>query len=147
MQKIFKISAILTVIAASVGIYLFAKAAKAQTASSSPPPIIVNITPDMLSAAGFTNPTVIQPTADKFLPPVFYFQVKESAGAEAQNVVAILVKPMADKSWTYNNGQMETLDMGGKPQARIGGGGYYIVVTGPDKNKTINLAQRLKTIY
>lgn len=104
-----------------------------------------------LSAAGFTNPTVQAPTVTGFLPPVKYFTVKETVAAQhpewgtAANLVAVTIQTESDPNWLYNGGQLQIIDLFGRTQARVSRPGFYIVVTGPDANKVVALANALKT--
>ncbi len=107
-----------------------------------------------LKAAGFVEPVALAPTKTRFLPPVYYFRVKDipanAAGApwgDAQSVVSVLIRPMEDKKWAYNNGEVRLYDLGGRFEARVSSQGYYLVVTGPDKDKTVALLRNLKVLY
>ncbi len=125
--------------------------------NTAPTPVVtkpVNITTDQVAAAGFTGVTKQATQGNAFLPPVFYFRVKEAvvgpngaAWGSAANLVAVLVRPKYDRNWSYNNGQMEIIDYAGRTQARISSTDYYIVVTGPDRDKVLRLANNLKAIY
>lgn len=131
----------------------------AQTSTAQPPSAAVKlvwpaITADELKSAGFTGVVAQKPLAERYHPPVYYFHVKETAtGADGQawgdvaNLVAVLVRPMSDKNWVYNNGNMEIRDLTSRNQARVSSPGYYIVVTGPDKTKVMTLAHNLKVLY
>ncbi len=109
----------------------------------------LNVSVEDLKAVGFTNPVVKSPTVSAFLAPVQYFTVKETVNmhpewGSAGNLVAAFAQKIADPAWLYNNGQMEIVDISGRTQARVSRPGYYIVVTGPDANKTVALANLIK---
>ena len=66
---------------------------------------------------------------------------------DSANLVSVLVRPMDDNNWSYNNGQIEVQDLSGRAQARISSPGFYIVVTGPDKDRVATLARNLQVLY
>lgn len=104
-----------------------------------------------LSAAGFTGPAALSATQSAYMSPVMYFTVKESVAAQhpewgnAANIVAVTIEKQADSTWMYNGGQLQMIDLFGRTQARVSRPGYYIVVTGPEANKVVALANALKT--
>ena len=107
-----------------------------------------------IKAAGFAEPVALAPTKTRFLPPVYYFRVKDipanGAGApwgDAQSVASVMIRPVADKKWVYNTGDVKLYDLGGRFEARVSSPGYYLVVTGPDKDKTVALLRNLKVLY
>ncbi len=112
-----------------------------------------SITPDMLTAAGYSDVTVQPPLAsDHFAPPVYYFRVKEAAPAKDgwgsnSNLVAVLVRPKLSPDWQYNNGKMEARTIAGRTQIRFTTAKNYIVVTGPDAEKTTALANDLSLLF
>ncbi len=103
-----------------------------------------------LTAAGFTDPVAVTSTATGFLPPVSYFRTKETVVSVhpewggAADLVAVSVTAIADRSWSYNGGQMQIVDLSGRTQARVSKPGVYVVVTGPDANKVAALANIVK---
>ncbi len=131
----------------------------AVTPASTPLPTLsdyfnVQISADELKAAGFAEPVAIAPTKTRFLPPVYYFRVKNiPAGAtgdvwgDAKSLVSVQIRPMTDKKWVYNNGDIQLVDLAGRFQARVASPGHYLVVTGPDKDKTVTLIHNLKVLY
>ena len=123
------------------------------TASSTANPnavVLIKISGDQLKDLGYSSAVQIQPLKDSFLAPVFYFKVKEKVAnkkIEDEDTLAILVRPMTDKNWVYNNGDMQVLNYNGRTQARVSSSGYYIVVTGLNKQKVTTLANNLKVLY
>lgn len=104
---------------------------------------------DQLKAAGFTGVTAVSATTSRFMLPGRYFRVKESMAPEsgwgdAANIVSVLVRPKYSPDWSYNDGQIEIRDIGGRTQARATSANYYIVVTGPDQQKVAILAHDLQ---
>ncbi len=107
-----------------------------------------------IKAAGFIEPTIVTPTTNRFLAPVYYFRVKDmpanaagDAWGDSKNLVSVLIRPIADKKWVYNNGDIQLIDHGGRYEARVSSPGYYLVVSGPDKDKTVTLVHNLKVLY
>jgi len=112
------------------------------------------VTEKQLTDAGFTNVLKRTPQSPKFLPPVLYFTVGESASwlngknqTETSNIVAVTITPITDKTWLYNSGQPEFKDLAGMSQIRDSKAGYYFVITGPDKNKITSLMTAIKAAY
>ncbi|TAL20413.1 hypothetical protein EPN90_01070 [Patescibacteria group bacterium] len=101
-----------------------------------------------LLTAGFTAPAAVPAKENAYLTPVNYFTVGELAPntewGKAQNLVAVLVTPVPDPTWSYGAGQVEVLELNGRWQARGGRPGVYIVVTGPVKDAVEKLAGILK---
>ena len=115
-----------------------------------PGPLLPTVTVEDLAAAGFTNPTPQPPSGNAFLPPVSYFRVKESVATAhpewgtAANVVAVSIMPIADQQWAYNNGQLQTVDLAGRVQARVSRPGLYIVATGSSASPVVALLKQLQ---
>ena len=103
-----------------------------------------------LVVSGFTD---VQPVSLRLpeLVPNLYFRVAETVSdtnpewGAAADLVAVMIRPMSDAAWVYNQGQVETIDYAGRTQLRFSLPGYYIVVTGPDFAKVTSLAQWLGT--
>ena len=116
------------------------------------------ITDADLTKAGFTKPAVQPTVGSKFAKAPnywsnFYFRGNEkvtgengTAWGDTANLVSIFIRRMPI-DWTYKDGKIETIDLAGKTQARVSTAGYYIVVTGPDKNKVTVLAENLEKLY
>ena len=116
------------------------------------------VTLDDLTNAGFTDVKVQPVTDGKFSSPQshwlnFYFRTNEkvtgaqgTAWGDTADLVSIFIKKMPT-GWIYKNGEMENIDLTGRTQTRISTRNYYIVVTGPDKNKVITLTENLERIY
>jgi len=116
------------------------------------------ITDAELTKAGFTKPAVQPAVGTKFAKADnywsnFYFRVNEkvtgengTAWGDTANLVSIFIRRMPIE-WTYNGGKIETIDLAGRTQARVSSAGYYIVVTGPDKNKITALIENLEKLY
>ncbi len=107
-----------------------------------------------IKAAGFIEPVVVPPSATKFLAPVYYFRVKDvpakntgDAWGDAKSLVSVLVRPVANKKWVYNNGDIQLRDLGGRFEARVSSPEHYIVVAGPNKDKVVTLLHNLKVLY
>jgi len=104
-----------------------------------------------LSSVGFTGIQLQEPIKTKFLPPVVYFRVDQTVAktnpewGDAANVISVSIVKMANGSWQYNHGQMTVEEMLGRTQTRVSSPGYLIVITGPDHNKVIALANILKS--
>lgn len=107
-------------------------------AQTSPIPSTLNVTKNDLTAVGYKNIAVITPYQNIFAPPNLYFQV------DTKGYLTVLVEPITDPSWSYNNGQMQTLNMSDQIQARVSRPGYYIVVTGSDQTRVVALANLLE---
>lgn len=126
-----------------------AQSATTIAADEQPTPPAVTVTD--LKNVGFTQPVAVLATETAFLPPVSYFRVKESIAAGhpewggAADLVAVSVERVADGAWQYNGGQAQIVDVSGRTQVRLSRTGWYIVVTGPDANKVVALANFLKT--
>jgi len=112
------------------------------------------VTPDMLTKAGFSGVLAIVTQGSSYQLPNYYFNVNESvAGSAGQTMgsaarqVAVLVAPKVDKNWQYNNGQLQLVDMGGRPQVRFTTANDYVVITGPDNQKVQNLAKVLQPLF
>lgn len=122
--------------------------APAPAVTNPKPPLVATI--NVLTSAGYHEVTAVAPAVGRFEPPVQYFHVQESVTAahpewgDSANVVAVLVRPMTDTAWQYNNGQPQTVDYAGRTQVRLSRPGYYIVVTGPETDKVTALAEWLK---
>jgi hypothetical protein len=105
---------------------------------------------NQLITAGFKNVEAIQATADKFLPPTYYFRVQaeniNKSWGDIGNVVSIFIVDTADKTWLYNKGETEVIDFAGRMQVRTSNPGQYIVVTGPDREKMVLLSHNLKVL-
>ena len=152
-KKLIVISAL---IIASIGL-IGLKTVKAQSVPPTTTPTTstnygIKITTDKLTAAGFNDVTAQAAQVANYLPPNFYFHVKETVPASfgwgvTSNLVAVFIMPKIDTSWQLNNGQMSIQDIAGRTQASITTANYYIVVTGPDKQKVINLTKNLATLY
>lgn len=103
-----------------------------------------------LTAAGFTVVKQENATTNRFAAPNLYFRVKEvSAGSEWKNddsadVLAILILPVTDKTWAYNNGLLAKTDLNGRTQITFSRPGYYVSIVGPNENKVSALANILK---
>lgn len=107
---------------------------------------------DQLKAIGFTDVTVQAPTQNSFLPPVYYFHVKEAltgsqgiAWGQTANLVAAIIVPRVAGSEELE--KADTTDIAGRTQLRVVTPRYYIVVTGPDKDKMTRLANNLKALF
>ncbi len=102
-----------------------------------------------LTAVGYHNPKMQVPNGQRFLPPVVYFKVTEKIANKnnAPDIVAVLVAPKTDKTWSFNNGQPEQRLLDGKFQTRQSTADYYIVVTGPDGIKVSALVAALAKKY
>lgn len=112
------------------------------------------VTVDQLKAVGFTNVTAVTAGPSRYLAPNFYFRAKEAVTAEngqawgdTANLVSILIRPMNDKTWVYNQNNIEVVEFNGRFQVRLSSLGYYIVVTASDKDKALTLAHNLKVLY
>ena len=112
------------------------------------------VTVDQLKAAGFDSVIVQATKNDRFAAPVFYFRTKEAVAEEngaawmdAASLVSVLIRPMADNTWVYNQGNVEVVEFNGRYQVRLSSPGYYIVVTASDKDKAVTLAHTLKVLY
>ena len=121
----------------------------ANIAASVDPALGLTVSAADLAAAGFTSPVTEEPTENAYLPPVRYFRVAENVTltnpewGTAADLVAVLIRPMSDPDWRYNNGETEFHEYSGRFQARASRSGYYIAVTGPDREKVGRLATLL----
>jgi hypothetical protein len=105
---------------------------------------------NQLITAGFKNVEAMQATADKFLPPTYYFRVQaeniNKSWGDIGNVVSIFIVDTTDNTWLYNKGETEVIDFAGRMQVRSSNPGQYIVVTGPDREKMVLLSHNLKVL-
>ncbi len=98
-----------------------------------------------LAKAGFTGAVVQQPGGGGYLPPNYYFKVKETVASThpewggAADLVAVLIFPMPyDPGFSLPEPSLK--DFSGRTQACVTGSGNYICVTGPLKDKVVALA-------
>jgi hypothetical protein len=105
---------------------------------------------NQLITAGFKNVESIPATADKYLPPTYYFRVQaenaDKSWGDTGNVVSIFIVDTTDNTWLYNKGETEVIDFAGRIQVRTSNPGQYIVVTGPDREKMVLLSHNLKVL-
>lgn len=111
-------------------------------------PSPISVTADELLSAGFTNVTELPAANGAFALPNHYFRVGETVPdsfgwGNGSNLVTVLITPKVNQNWVYNNGQMKTLDLAGKTQARFTTANYYVVVTGPESGMVVSLAEEL----
>jgi hypothetical protein len=59
----------------------------------------------------------------------------------------VLVTPIPNEKWVFNQGDMLVTEVEGRFQASLSSPGYFISITGPDKNKVMTLAHNLKVLY
>jgi len=110
------------------------------------------VAPELITSAGFTDIQKISPTENSFLPPNQYFRVSGFSGTSEEwgvsyNILAILIIPKQTPSWEYNEGEYDIRDIFGKTQVRFSTSRNYIVVTGPDHDKIVRLAELLRAQY
>jgi hypothetical protein len=106
-----------------------------------------------LLEAGFTAPVAIQPRADAYRLPTYYFRVQETSREaawgqppnEAADLVAVLARPLkVSEAAGLSVGKIEYQEVFGRFQARTYRNGRYLVVTGPDGDKVANLIKLLE---
>lgn len=116
----------------------------------------VLVTPAQLTVAGFTDvqTQVAETGSNRFLPPNYYFHVKETLDAthaqewgDAARMVAVLVEPKISPDLMFNNGKVEVHTLDGRTQAFLTTSQYYIEATGPVADKTIALVSSLGELY
>lgn len=130
---------------------LLAESTATAPVGETPPLANAEVTTADLSAAGFTDPVALAPQGTRFLPPTYYFRVKEKATAnqaewgDAADLVAVLVKPLkaVDMS-AVPVGRIDYFDLEGRYLARTFRNGRYMVVIGPDGEKVAELAKLLE---
>lgn len=111
------------------------------------------VSADMVKEAGFTGVQTVNTGTNRFQLPTYYFTAKETiitgrdAWGDAANLIAVLIQPVEDQKWVFNQGDIQTTELSGRFQAAVSSPGYFISVTGPDKNKVITLAHTLKVLY
>lgn len=132
--------------------------AGSEEVASAPTPAVdplasADVTAADLLAAGFTAPTAVQPQADAYRLPTYYFRVQETSREaawsqppnDAANLVAVLAKPLtAAEAADLAVGQITYQELAGRFQARTYRSGRYLVVTGPDREKVTNLIKLLE---
>ncbi len=116
--------------------------------------IPARVSKSIVAGAGFTVIKQHDPATGRYRAPVYYFETKETvsgapgtAWGDAASLVAVLVQPIEDETWVFNKGDMQTTELTGRFQAAVSSPGYFIVVTGPDKNKVMTLTHTLKVLY
>ena len=108
---------------------------------------------DDLAAAGFTGANAVEPSKDRFLPPVRYFRVDQALSAadakrdcpDCQNLVAVFIgATTAAPDWSNPNIN-PVRRVGGRTQVRkyLATSKTAIIVTAPDREKAIALAALL----
>jgi hypothetical protein len=105
---------------------------------------------NQLAAAGYKKAEQITGANGKFMPPVYYFRVQSTsanpAWGDVGSVVSVFIYRTVDSAFLYNKGEAEVIDFEGRTQVRTANPGQYIVITGPDKEKTLLLAHNLKVL-
>ncbi len=103
-----------------------------------------------LTAVGFTGVIVQASQSGGYQPPNVYFRVKETLtppraewGGTA-DLVAVSIFPMTYAP-AFSMPQMQVSDFAGRTNACMTRPGYYVCVTGPQKDKVIALANLLVT--
>lgn len=104
-----------------------------------------------VSAAGFMGVTDQVQVNTRFSPPTHYFRVQEKVQGidwgDGGDLLTILIISKSTPTWSFNNGQMHIQDFFGKTQSRFSTQKNYIVVTGPDKEKVLNLSEKVRAKY
>lgn len=114
--------------------------------------IVTVVAPELITSAGFTDIQRIPPTENSFLAPNQYFRVSGFVGSSDQwdvsyNILAVLILPKQTSTWVYHEGGYDIRDIFGKTQVRFTTARNYIVVTGPDRDKIVRLAELLRAQY
>lgn len=111
------------------------------------------ITPDLLTKAGYTGVAAKTVAQSGTYFPNYYFTAKEAVAGDdgkawgsAANLITIFVRTMP-QDWVYNNGAVKTENIFGKYQVSASKPGYYFVVTGPDQTKANALLQNIENLY
>lgn len=111
------------------------------------------VSTDMVKEAGFSMVQAVPEAGGRFKLPIFYFTTQTvttpelNAWGDAAGLVAVLIQPIKDQKWVFNQGDIQILELNGRFQANVSSPEYFISVTGPDKNKVTTLAHTLKVLY